>query len=152
MKPLKLGVIGIDHRHIFGQLDKMQLLGCTCKGWWTQGAPEPLEGFTKRFPNIPRAANRQALLDDPEIDMILIADVPVRRADRAIDAMRAGKDVMTDKPGCTTLDQLAAIKACVSETNRIWSIDFSERFEVPAVTRAGDLIAEGRIGQVVQTC
>lgn len=151
MKPLKLGVIGIDHRHIFGQLDKMQLLGCTCKGWWTQGAPEPLEGFTKRFPNIPRVANRQELLDDPEIDMILIADVPVRRADRAIDAMRAGKDVMTDKPGCTTLDQLAAIKACVSETNRIWSIDFSERFEVPAVTRAGDLIAEGRIGQVVQT-
>ena len=151
MKPLKLGVIGIDHRHIFGQLDKMQLLGCTCKGWWTQGAPEPLKGFTKRFPNIPRVANRQELLDDPEIDMILIADVPVRRADRAIDAMRAGKDVMTDKPGCTTLDQLAAIKACVSETNRIWSIDFSERFEVPAVTRAGDLIAEGRIGQVVQT-
>lgn len=151
MKPLKLGVIGIDHRHIFGQLDKMQLLGCTCKGWWTQGSPEPLEGFTKRFPNIPRVANRQELLDDPEIDMILIADVPVRRADRAIDAMRAGKDVMTDKPGCTTLDQLAAIKACVSETNRIWSIDFSERFEVPAVTRAGDLIAEGRIGQVVQT-
>ena len=151
MKPLKLGVIGIDHRHIFGQLGKMQALGCTCKGWWTQGAPEPLAGFAKRFPHIPRVANRQELLDDPEIDMILIADVPVRRADRAIDAMRAGKDVMTDKPGCTTLDQLAAIKACVAETNRIWSIDFSERFEVPAVTRAGDLIAEGRIGQVVQT-
>ena len=88
-------MIGIDHRHIFGQLDTMQLLGCTCKGWWTQGAPEPLKGFTKRFPNIPRVANRQELLDDPEIDMILIADVPVRRADRAIDAMRAGKDVMT---------------------------------------------------------
>ena len=151
MKPLKLGVIGIDHRHIFGQLDKMQLLGCTCKGWWTQGAPEPLKGFTKRFPNIPRVANRQELLDDPEIDMILIADVPVRRADRAIDAMRAGKDVMTDKPGCTTLDQLAAIKACVSETNRIWSIDFSERFGGPPVTRAGDLSAEGRIGQGGQT-
>lgn len=151
MKPLKLGVIGIDHRHIFGQLGKMQALGCTCKGWWTQGAPEPLAGFTKRFPHIPRVANRRELLDDPEIDMILIADVPVRRAERAIDAMRAGKDVMTDKPGCTTLDQLAAIKACVAETKRIWSIDFSERFEVPAVTRAGDLIAEGRIGQVVQT-
>ena len=151
MKPLKLGVIGIDHRHIFGQLEKMLALGCTCKGWWTEGEPQPLDGFKKRFPGIPRVANRKKLLDDPEIDMILIADIPVCRADRAIEAMRAGKDVMTDKPGCTTLDQLAAIKTCVRETSRIWSIDFSERFEVPAVTRAAELIAEGHIGQVVQT-
>ncbi|MEO0669569.1 MAG: Gfo/Idh/MocA family oxidoreductase [Pseudomonadota bacterium] len=151
MKPLTLGVIGIDHRHIFGQLEKMQALGCTCKGWWTEGTPQPLDGFIERFPDIPRVADRRTLLDDPEIDMILLADVPVHRADRAIEAMRAGKDVMTDKPGCTTLDQLAALRACVADTGRIWSIDFSERFEVPAVTRAAELIAEGRIGQVIQT-
>ncbi|MEO0743980.1 MAG: Gfo/Idh/MocA family oxidoreductase, partial [Pseudomonadota bacterium] len=151
MKPLTLGVIGIDHRHIFGQLEKMQALGCTCKGWWTEGTPQPLDGFIERFPDIPRVADRRTLLDDPEIDMILLADVPVHRADRAIEAMRAGKDVMTDKPGCTTLDQLAALRACVVDTGRIWSIDFSERFEVPAVTRAAELIAEGRIGQVIQT-
>ncbi|MEL6887302.1 MAG: Gfo/Idh/MocA family oxidoreductase [Pseudomonadota bacterium] len=151
MKPLTLGVIGIDHRHIFGQLEKMQALGCTCKGWWTEGMPQPLDGFIERFPDIPRVADRRALLDDPEVDMILLADVPVHRADRAIEAMRAGKDVMTDKPGCTTLDQLAALRACVADTGRIWSIDFSERFEVPAVTRAAELIAEGRIGQVIQT-
>ena len=151
MKPLTLGVIGIDHRHIFGQLEKMQALGCTCKGWWTEGTPQPLDGFIERFPDIPRVADRRTLLDDPEIDMILLADVPVHRADRAIEAMRAGKDVMTDKPGCTTLDQLAALRACVADTGRIWSIDFSERFEVPAVTRAAELIAEGSIGQVIQT-
>ena len=151
MKQLKLGVIGIDHRHIFGQLAKMQALGCECKGWWTEGEPEPTEGFLKRFPDVPRVADMQDLLDDPEIDMILIADIPVRRAARAIAAMRAGKDVMTDKPGCTTLDQLESIKACVKETGRIWSIDFSERFEVPAVARAAELVAQGRIGTVVQT-
>lgn len=151
MKPLTLGVVGIEHRHIFGQLEKMQALGCTCKGWWTEGDPQPLGGFVKRFPDVPRVADRATLLADPEIDMILIADIPVRRADLAVEAMRAGKDVMTDKPGCTTLDQLAAIKACVAETGRIWSIDFSERFEVPAVTRAAELVAEGAIGKVVQT-
>ncbi|MEP2031251.1 MAG: Gfo/Idh/MocA family oxidoreductase [Paracoccaceae bacterium] len=151
MKPLKLGVIGIDHRHIFGQLKKLQSHGCTCKGWWTEGEPELADGFLKRFPDVPRVSDRNTLLDDPEIDMILIADVPVRRADRAIEAMRAGKDVMTDKPGCTAGAQLDAIKACVAETGRIWSINFSERFEVPAVTRAAELIAEGEIGDVVQT-
>jgi len=151
MKNLTLGVIGVDHRHIFGQLGKMLELGCTCKGWWTDGEPEPIAGFLQRFPYIPRVSDRDSLLQDPEIDMILIADVPSRRAARAIEAMQAGKDVMTDKPGCTTLEQLDSIKSCAAENGRIWSIDFSERFEVPAVTRAAELISEGCIGKVVQT-
>lgn len=148
---LTLGVIGVDHRHIYGQLEQMLARGCTCKGWWTQGNPQPMDGFIQRFPDIPRVEDRRTLLNDPEIDMILLADIPVRRAVLAIEAMRAGKDVMTDKPGCTTLDQLAALRACVADTGRIWSIDFSERFEVPAMTRAAELVAEGAIGQVVQT-
>lgn len=151
MKPIKLGIIGIDHRHIYGQLSQMQSLGCECKGWWTEGEPETIEGFKKRFADTPRFADRKSLLEDPEIDLILIADIPVRRADFAIEAMLAGKDVMTDKPGCTTMEQLDAIKKCVQQTGRIWSIDFSERFEVPAVTRAAELVQEGRIGQVIQT-
>lgn len=151
MTPLTLGVIGIDHRHIYGQLSQMQQHGCVCNGWWTQDAPATIEGFEKRFPDVERHADRKSLLDDPDIDMILIADIPHRRAELAVEAMQAGKDVMTDKPGCTTLEQLDEIKACVKETGRIWSIDFSERFEVPANTRAAELVQEGRIGQVVQT-
>ena len=151
MSDLKLAVIGVDHRHIFGQLAGMLELGCTCKGWWTEGDPHPVEGFRKRFPDIPRVPDRRQLLDDPEIDLVLIADIPARRAERAIEAMQAGKDVMTDKPGCTTLEQLDAIKATVEQTGRIWSIDFSERFEVPAVGKAAELIREGAIGRVVQT-
>ncbi|RNC94742.1 MAG: gfo/Idh/MocA family oxidoreductase [Oricola sp.] len=151
MSSLTVGVIGIDHRHIFGQLQGMLDVGATCKGWWTEGDPQPVEGFVKRFPDVPRVADRRTLIDDPDIDLILMADIPARRADRAIEAMRAGKDVMTDKPGCTTLDQLAAIKQAVAETGRIWSIDFSERFEVPANQKAAELVADGAIGQVIQT-
>jgi predicted dehydrogenase len=151
MKKPTLGIIGVDHRHIFGQLAGMLALGCECRGWWTEGEPEPVEGFIKRFPEIPRVANRSDLINDPDIDLILIADIPVKRAERAIEAMVAGKDVMTDKPGCTTPEQLAALKETVNDTGRIWSIDFSERFEVPAVTRAAELVQAGAIGTVVQT-
>ncbi len=151
MNNINVAVIGIDHRHIFGQLEGMLSAGCTCKGWWTEGQPDLCEGFIKRFPDIPRVENREELLKDPDIHLILIADVPAKRAERAIEAMQSGKDVMTDKPGCTTLDQLNAIKNVVAETGRIWSIDFSERFEVPAVTRAAQLVKEGAIGTVVQT-
>lgn len=146
-----VGVIGIDHRHIFGMLAGMLRQGATCKGWWTQGDPQPVAGFVERFPDIPRVDDYRRLIDDPEIDMILIADVPARRADMAIAAMRAGKDVMADKPGCTSLTQLQALRACVAETGRIWSVNFSERFEVPATAKAAELVAEGAIGRVVQT-
>ncbi|MCB1493621.1 MAG: Gfo/Idh/MocA family oxidoreductase [Rhodobiaceae bacterium] len=151
MRDLTVAVIGVDHRHIYGQLAGMLGVGCRCSGWWTEGDPQPVEGFVQRFPDVPRVADRRTLLDDPDVDLVLLADIPARRAERAIEAMRAGKDIMSDKPGCTTLDQLDAIKAVAAETGRIWSIDFSERFEVPAALKAQELVAEGVIGKVVQT-
>lgn len=150
-KPLTFGAIGLDHRHIYGMSQSMLDTGATFKGWWTDGAPEPLDGFVKRFSDAPRVASMQELLDDPDIDFILIASIPADRAAQAIAAMRAGKDVMVDKPGCTTLEQLAEIKALQAETGRIWAVDFSERFEVPSMTRAAELVAGGAIGRVVHT-
>jgi predicted dehydrogenase len=46
---------------------------------------------------------------------------------------------------------LEAIKAVPGRTGRIWSVDFSERFEVPSVTKADRTGAGGAIGKVVQT-
>jgi predicted dehydrogenase len=93
----------------------------------------------------------QALLDDESIQLFLIAAAPENRAELSIKAMQHGKDVMLDKPGCLTQQELNRIRATVIDTGRIWSVNFSERFEVPAVTKADELLAQGRIGQVVQT-
>jgi len=38
-----------------------------------------------------------------------------------------------------------------ARTGRIWTVNFSERFEVPAVTRAEELVFGGAIGRVVHT-
>jgi predicted dehydrogenase len=59
--------------------------------------------------------------------------------------------LMSDKPGCTTTEQLADLRRTVTETGRIWSVNYSERFEVRAVTRAIELVNAGAIGRVVQT-
>jgi predicted dehydrogenase len=151
MKPLQIGVIGIDHRHIYGMLAGMLATGATCKAWWSVGSPPTLDGFLKRFPNVPRVDDINVILDDRSIDLVLIASIPCDRADQAIQCMEHGKDVMLDKPGCTNLADLARVTAVAQKTGRIWSIDFSERFEVPAVIKAEELLREGAIGQVVQT-
>jgi len=148
---LKFAAVGLDHRHIYDQVGRLLKLGAQCVGYWTDGTPEPLAGFSRRFPDIPRVTDATAIYDDPHIDLIVTAAIPRDRADIAIRAMRAGKDVMSDKPGCTTLDDLQRIMQTSTATGRIWSVNFSERFEVPAVQKAAELVAAGRIGRVVQT-
>ncbi|MEM8980871.1 MAG: Gfo/Idh/MocA family oxidoreductase [Pseudomonadota bacterium] len=147
---LSFVVLGIDHRHAYGMTENLLKEGAECLGFWTEGHPGTLRGFQDRFPTLSRFDTlAKALATGTEI--AVISAIPSDRADLAITAMRAGFDVMVDKPGCTTQTQLAAIKSAQIETGRIWSIDFSERFEVPAVTRAQELVQEGAIGKVVQT-
>lgn len=152
-RPIRFAALGLDHRHIYGMAENMETVGGEFVGWWTKGDPGTLDGFNKRFPDVAekRFDDYTALLQDDTIDLILVAAIPCDRAALAIDAMKHGKDVMVDKPGCTSVEQLDAIKACVAETGRIWSINFSERFEVASVTRAAELVQAGAIGKVVQT-
>ncbi len=148
---ITFAAIGLDHRHIYEQVGRLLELGCDCAGYWTDGEPEPLRGFVKRYPHLRRFDRPDELYERADIDLVVTAAIPCDRADVAVRAMESGKDVMTDKPGCTTLDDLERIRAAATANDRIWSVNFSERFEVPAVQRASELVAEGRIGRVVQT-
>ena len=150
-KNLNLGVIGIDHGHIFDMLDEMLKEGCTCYYFWTEGNPLTLQDFNKKYPNIKRVDNKSKILENDEIDMILISSIPKDRASLSIEVLKSGKDVMVDKPGCTTLDQLEDLKRTVKETGKIWSVNFSERFHVAEVAKAEQLVSEGKIGKVKQT-
>jgi len=66
-------------------------------------------------------------------------------------AMRSGKDVLADKPGCTTLSQLEELRRVQKETGRTYAILYGERMESPATLEAGRLVKSGAIGRVVQT-
>ena len=121
-KTINLGVLGIDHGHIFDMLDEMLKEGCSCNYFWTEGSPLTLDEFSKRYPQIKRVDNKSDILNNDTIDMILISSIPKDRANLSIDAMRAGKDVMVDKPGCTTLEQLNNLKQTVKETGKILSL------------------------------
>jgi predicted dehydrogenase len=149
--PLTFAAIGLDHRHVYHQVGRLLDLGATCKGYYSRDSAVPLEGFVKRFPELERVADPRVLLEDPKVQLIVSAGIPRERAEIASLAMRHGKDVMVDKPGVITLDQLRRVKGVQKETGRIWSVNFSERFEVPAMTRALELVEAGALGRVVQT-
>jgi len=149
---LRIGVIGIDHGHIYGMINGMLDAGATLVAWTTgEETPEAVrKTFQETYPDLP-ARPMQAILDDESIVLILSSGINSERAGVAVAAMSHGKDVLVDKPGCTSLEQLADIQRTVGETGRRWVVSFSERVSVESATLADQLIAQGRIGKVVQT-
>ena len=150
-KQIRFAAIGLDHRHVYHLVGELIAAGADCAGYCPVTSDERvLEGFRERFPDLP-AVSRAQLLADPTIDAIVIAAIPRDRAAIAIRAMQAGKDVMVDKPGAISLQQVEDIEQTARQTGRIFSICFSERFMVRACELAGHLVAAGEIGRVVQT-
>jgi len=148
----RFAVIGLDHRHVYELTQHLIDAGMDCAGWWPVTTnPHVLEGFRKRFPHLPEVAERERLMDDPTIQLIVTAAIPNTRAALAIEAMRRGKDVLADKPGITTRADLAAVQAAVAETGRKFAVVFGERFQSPASARARELVREGAIGRLVST-
>jgi predicted dehydrogenase len=73
------------------------------------------------------------------------------RAPLGVEVMRHGKDFMADKPGITSLAQLAEVRRAQAETKRIYSICYSEHFETRSTVKAGELLRAGAIGKLVNT-
>lgn len=148
MNPVKFAIDGVNHDHIHGQLAALRRAGGICTGFHAEEEELAAE-FAGRYPDIPHIAEAARLYEDPEIEVVISAAIPGDRAEIALKAMRHGKDVMLDKPGMTSLEQLDAVKKVQAETKRIVSILYSEHFEVPATVRAGELVAQGAIGEIV---
>jgi predicted dehydrogenase len=146
----RFAAIGLDHRHIYDLTQDLLDAGAECVGCNRDTTdPRVLAGFRRRFPQVPEVEPKR-LLEDRSIDFVVIAARPCDRADLAIAAMQCGKDVMVDKPGITTLDQLIAVENAVQETGRIWSICLG-RLASPAVQEALRIVRSGELGRLVHT-
>lgn len=144
----RFAAIGLDHRHVYDLTAGLLEAGAVCVGHDPETSdPRVLAGFRKRFPDVP-AIEREWLLDDPSIDFIVLAAIPRDRADIAIQAMRRGKDVMVDKPGAITDEQLSAVEAAAGKTGRIWSVALG-RLTSPAVQAALSVARSGELGRLV---
>jgi predicted dehydrogenase len=147
---IRFSVIGLNHGHIYGQVAALLEGGGELVAVYAK-EPDLLNGFTRRYPNVKVASTEDEILEDSSIQLIASASIPSERAPLGIRAMKNGKDFMADKPGITTLEQLAEVRKVQKETKRIYSIMYSERLGNPATVKAGELVQAGAIGKVVQT-
>jgi predicted dehydrogenase len=147
---IKFAVIGMNHGHIYAQVEAVTRGGGELVSYYAKEA-DLTAAFAKRFPQAKLAASEKEILEDKSIQLVLSAAIPDERAPIGIRVMQHGKDYMADKPGITSLEQLAQVRKVQKETGRIYSIMFSERFENRATVKAGELVKAGAIGKVIQT-
>lgn len=150
MTDIKFAAIGINHSHIYGQVECLKRAGAQFVAFHAV-EDDLAAAFAEKFPEARRAAEAREILEDPSIAVITTAAIPADRAAISIAAMQHGKDVLSDKPGMTTFAQLEEIKRVQAETGRIYAVLYSEHFEVKATVEAGNLIAQGAIGKVINT-
>src|SRR5258708_5957901 len=147
---IRFAVVGLNHGHIYGQVEAVLHGGGELVSFFAK-EPDLASSFSKRHPQAKLAGSEREIVDDHSIQLAVSASIPNERAPLGIEVMRHGKDFMVDKPGMTTLEQLAEVRRVQKETHRIYSILYSERLENRASVKAGELVKAGAIGQVIQT-
>lgn len=147
---IRFGVIGIDHPHIYGQSNLLLRAGAEMVSFYAT-EPALIAKFAETYPQARLVSSEGEILEDETIHLIASAAIPDERAPLGIRVMLHSKDYMSDKPGFVSLAQLEEVRRVQAETGRIYTIDYSERLEVPAAVKAGELVHAGAIGQVVQT-
>ena len=92
MSKLRFAAIGINHAHIYGQVDCLLRAGAELVGFH---APEDdlAKAFAEKYPQAPRVAERARLLEDKTIALILSSGIPADRAPLGVEVMRHGKDL-----------------------------------------------------------
>jgi predicted dehydrogenase len=144
---MRVGVNGLDHGHVFEIVDRIAKAGAEVACHVADG------GLLEHYENWQtesQAVTYDEMLADDTIDLVVTAAIPNRRADIALAAIAAGKHVVTDKPGLTTMAQLDAIRAAIADRpGRPWTVLFTERYENRAIAEAVRLARSGAVGRIV---
>ncbi|HKF70252.1 MAG TPA: Gfo/Idh/MocA family oxidoreductase [Stellaceae bacterium] len=151
MSKVRFAAVGLNHFHIYGQIDLMLKAGAEFVAYHGEEEKFFDRPFAKHYPQAKKVDDVRRILEDPDISLVLSAAVNNERAPLGISVMRHGKDFMVDKPGITSLSQLAEVKKAQAETKRIYSICYSEHFETRSTVKAGELLKAGAIGKLVNS-
>ena len=147
---IRFSVCGMSHDHIYG------MVGAILRGGGVLVAafgaePDKAAAFAKVFPQAKMVSSEEEILNDPSTQLVLSSTIPSQRAPLGVRVMKRGKDYLSDKPGATTLEQVAEVRKTIAETKRIYAIMYSELLEVKGAIKAGELVQAGAIGRVIQT-
>ncbi len=94
-------------------------------------------------------ANYEELLADPEVNAIYVATPPNAHGEPTIDALRAGKHVLCEKPMGLTLEECdRMIRAAEHGPGQLMIAYYRRKY--PAVVKIKELLDQGAVGQMTK--
>lgn len=109
--------------------------------------PERAEKAVKDYGVGRAVTDYHELLNDPEIDAVSVCTPNNMHSAISIDFMRAGKDVLCEKPAARVYSEALEMQKVRRETGRLLNIGVCNRFNT-SVNRIKKLIDQGRLGEV----
>ncbi|HEU4752831.1 MAG TPA: Gfo/Idh/MocA family oxidoreductase [Armatimonadota bacterium] len=110
-------------------------------------SPERLEKNRQEF-GVRAYGSYEELLRDPDVDVVNICTPSGTHADLSIQALRAGKHVVCEKPPDVSVEAVDRMIAAQRETGRKLMVIFQSRFE-PLNREIKAAIDAGRLGRLV---
>jgi len=87
-------------------------------------------------------------LNDPDVDAVIISTLNGALAPIALDAVRAGKHVLLEKPGALTVTQLRRVETVAKQSNVKVRIGYNHRYH-PSLQKARELADSGALGPMM---
>jgi hypothetical protein len=102
----------------------------------------------ERFGFREAVSGADAVIDDPDTDVIFVASPHDSHARYAAEALNAGKHVFVEKPLALTEDELAAVMAAWEGSPGVLMVGFNRRWS-PVVITARDFVGSGGPSQML---
>lgn len=145
VRSLKVGVVGLGqgraHLSAFHALDGVTVAAVADLDAALRDRVAAEYGIERTYDSI------DALLDDREIDIVVIATPDHRHGAHAIQALEAGKHVLSEIPMATTVDECRQIVAITDRTGLKYHMGNQVRY-AHCLQDIHRLIAGGHLGQV----
>lgn len=125
MEEIRIGIIGhgfMGHEHetMLTQMDGIRLIG------FSDIDPKQLDDVKE---GLKRYSSNEELLHDPQVQVVLIAANNNQHHDLVIQAARAGKDIICEKPVAMNVEELDDMIRVVKECNVMFTVHHQRRLD-----------------------
>jgi predicted dehydrogenase len=109
--------------------------------------PKRLMQAQARYPSLNAVSDHRELLSDSMVDAVIIATPVATHYDLAMEALRAGKHVLVEKPLAATVEQATRLIDEAQHQRRVLMVDHTFIY-TGAVRKIRELVGQGRLGQL----
>ena len=137
---LETGGVAALHAEAIGAVEGLHVAGAFSRN------PGNVRHFTDRYGGRGHAA-REELLRDDAVAVVAVCTPPEVHVPQAIEALRAGKHVIVEKPVAGTLAELEVLQREAERAGRL-CVPCHNYVYAPELRRARELVRGGRLGRI----